>query len=88
MLAGCGGSQAVYGASTGVPAPTSQGLHISVTLSETASNVITAIGIAGLLAVGNSVMPGPPPLMKEDRTINEQDCTQPIVDITINLKCK
>jgi len=35
---------------------------------------------------GSSAVPAPP--MDETRSINAQDCTQPIVDWSANLKCK
>ena len=66
------------------------GLHASVTISisSTTANVIGAVGILGLLAAGNNVSPARPALMLEDRTINEQDCTQPIANGLANLKCR
>jgi hypothetical protein len=91
-LAGCGGNYATrsatpapMGASAGVPA----GLFISISveLSATAANIFNGLMIAGLLVAANSPI-GEPPQMLEDRTINEQDCTRPIVDLTANLKCK
>jgi hypothetical protein len=30
----------------------------------------------------------PPPAMKADRAVNEQDCTRPIANPAANLKCK
>jgi hypothetical protein len=89
ILAGCGGQYAVHGAT-----PTQQtaiivdgGLTISIALSEAAATAISVVGIVGLVAVGNG-MTWDPPRMKEDRAINEQDCTKPIVNLTANLKCK
>jgi len=66
------------------------GLYGSVTISisATAANVIGAVGIIGLLAAGNNVSPARPALMQEDRTINEQDCTQPIANGSANLRCR
>jgi hypothetical protein len=66
------------------------GLYGSVTFSinSTAANVIGAVGILGLLAAGNDVSPLRPAPMREDRTINEQDCTQPIANGLANLKCR
>jgi hypothetical protein len=66
------------------------GLHASVTfsISSTAANVIGAVGIIGLLAAANNVSPARPAPMREDRTINEQDCTRPIADGTANLRCR
>lgn len=94
-LAGCGGNYAAHsagavgGGSSG-SVVSDGGLHASVTIpiSATAANVIAAVGILGLLAVGNNVSPVRPALMQEDRTINEQDCTQPIANGLANLKCR
>src|SRR5215471_13642223 len=92
LLVGCGGNYAVYGASS---APTTissvvvnGGLNISITLGATAANVITAAGFVAFLAAGNGVSLEPPPRMKEDRTINAQDCSQPITNFTANLMCR
>jgi hypothetical protein len=66
------------------------GLHASVTIpiSSTTANVIGVVGIIGLLAVGNDVLPLRPLPMLQDRAINEQDCTRPIANPTANLKCR
>lgn len=66
------------------------GLHASVTIgiSSTTANVIGAVGILGLLAAGNNASPLRPAPMREDRTINEQDCTRPIANGTANLRCR
>ena len=37
---------------------------------------------------GNGISAVPPPTMREDREINEQDCTTPVVNFTANLKCR
>ena len=81
-LAGCAGS---YGSVV-----SDGGLHASVTIaiSSTTANVIGAVGIIGLLAAGNNVSPARPAPMLEERTINEQDCTQPIANGLANLKCR
>jgi hypothetical protein len=81
-LAGCASS---YGSVV-----SDGGLHasISIPISSTTANVIGAVGIIGLLAVGNDVLPVRPAPMRADRTINEQDCTQPIASSTANLKCR
>jgi hypothetical protein len=66
------------------------GLYGSVTvgISSTTANVIGAVGIIGLLAAANEVTPLRPLPMREDRTINEQDCTRPIASTTANLRCR
>ena len=93
-LAGCGGNYAAHsagavGGSSG-SVVSDGGLHASVTISisATAANVIAAVGIIGILAAANNVSPVRPALMQEDRTINEQDCTQPLERPTANLKCR
>jgi hypothetical protein len=82
MLAGCANSSG-FVVSDG-------GLHASVTvpISTTTANVIGAVGIIGLLAVGNNVSPARSALMLEDRSVNEQDCTRPIANGLANLKCR
>jgi hypothetical protein len=90
-LAGCGGNYAAHsgGASRGVVVADG-GLHVSVTfsISETAANIIAAGALIGFLAVANDASPLRPAPMREDRTINEQDCTQPIANRSANLKCR
>jgi uncharacterized membrane protein YciS (DUF1049 family) len=94
-LAGCGGNYAAHsagavgGGSSG-SVVSDGGLHASVTISisSTAANVIAAGALIGFLVVGNNVLPLRPALMREDRTINEQDCTQPIANGLANLKCR
>jgi hypothetical protein len=90
-LAGCGGNYAAHnaaGSSGWVVAD--GGLYASVTfsISATAANVIAAGALIGFLAAGNQASPLPPAPMREDRTINEQDCTKPIADGLANLKCR
>ena len=94
-LAGCGGNYAAHSASAGAAGSSGSvvvdgGLHASVTISisSTAANVIAAGALIGFLAVGNNVSPLRPAAMREDRTINEQDCTQPIANGLANLKCR
>ena len=88
-LAGCGGNYAAHGAvSTGGAVVVDGGLTVSIGLSETAANVIAAGGIISILAAGNNLSPLPPRPMRTDRTINEQDCTKPIVTPTANLRCR
>jgi hypothetical protein len=64
------------------------GFHASITLGATAANIVTGIGFVSFLLAGNGVSPLPPPPMREDREINEQDCTAPIASTTANLKCR
>jgi hypothetical protein len=59
----------------------------SIGISAAAANTIAVIGIVGLVAVGNNWPLLPPAKMREDRTINVQDCSKPIVNWTANLKC-
>jgi len=65
------------------------GLFVSATiaLSATAANALAVIGVVGFLAVGNDISPRLPAKMREDRTINLQDCTKPIANWSANLKC-
>jgi uncharacterized membrane protein YciS (DUF1049 family) len=93
MLAGCGGNYAAHSGAAGGSSGSvvsDGGLHASVTISisSTAANVIAAGALIGFLVVGNNVLPLRPALMREDRTINEQDCTQPLERPTANLKCR
>jgi hypothetical protein len=93
-LAGCGANYATFVSTGGaqVASPSvlgaPPGLSVTIGLSETAGNIIAGAGMLAILAAGNNVSPFPPPRMKEDRTINEQDCTQPITNFSANLKCK
>jgi hypothetical protein len=65
------------------------GLFVSATigLSSAAANTIAGIFILGILAAENGLSPLPPPRMREDRTINLQDCSKAIVNWSANLKC-
>jgi hypothetical protein len=65
------------------------GLFVSATIgiSAATANVIAGVLILGILAAENGLSPLPPPKMREDRTINLQDCSKPIVNGTANLKC-
>lgn len=95
LLPGCATNYAVsastFGgtaAATGTSIVVNGGLYASFALGATAANVIAGIGIVSILAAGNGLSPVPPPPMREDRTINEQDCTAPIANPTANLKCR
>jgi hypothetical protein len=90
-LAGCAGNQAAYGggaAPAGGAVVIDGGLHASVSFSigSTAANVLAAGAIIGFLAAANERSPVAP--LREDRTINEQDCTQPLANRLANLKCR
>jgi hypothetical protein len=94
-LAGCGGNYAAHGAGAAAGGSSGSvvvdgGLHASVTISisSAAANAIAAGALIGFLAAGNNVSPLRPAPMREDRTINEQDCTQPIANAAANLKCR
>lgn len=65
------------------------GLYVSATigLSAATANVLSAVFIAGFLAAGNDFSARPPLKMREDRTINLQDCSKPIENWSANLKC-
>lgn len=95
LLPGCASNYAVsastFGgtaAATGTSIVVNGGLYASIALGATAANVVTGIGIVAILAAGNGLSPVPPPPMREDRTVNEQDCTAPIANPTANLKCR
>jgi hypothetical protein len=85
-LPGCA-NYAVY-ASTGTSVVVNGGFHASITLGATAASIVTGIGFASFMLAGNGVSAIPPPPMREDREINEQDCTAPIASTTANLKCR
>jgi len=59
----------------------------TVGISTATANAIAAVGILGFLVVANDWRLLPSPAMREDRTINLQDCTKPILNWTANLKC-
>jgi len=65
------------------------GLFVSATigLSAATANVLSGIFIVGFLAAGNDISPRLPAKMREDRTINLQDCSKPIANWSANLKC-
>ena len=57
----------------------------TVGISTATANAIAVVGILGFLVVANDWRPAP--ALREDRTINLQDCTKAIVNWTANLKC-
>jgi hypothetical protein len=59
----------------------------TIGISAATANAIAITGIVGLLIVANDWRLLPPPKMREDRTINVQDCTKPIEKWTANLRC-
>ena len=94
-LSGCASNYAVFGSTfgaapvaTGTSVVVNGGLVASISLGASAANVLAGVGIVTLLAAGNGLSPVPPPPMREDRTINEQDCTAPIANLTANLRCR
>ena len=94
-LSGCASNYAVFGSTfgaapvaTGTSVVVNGGLVASISLGASAANVLAGVGIVTLLAAGNGLSPVPPPPMREDRSINEQDCTAPIANPTANLRCR
>lgn len=59
----------------------------TIGISAAAANAIAATGIVAMLAVANDWRLLPPPKMREDRAVNVQDCSKPIVNWTANLRC-
>lgn len=88
--AGAGAGGAV--ASTGTVVAVNGGLYASISLGTAAANILAAAtGLAiyaAMLQESGEFRLGPYPPMREDRAINEQDCTKPIMDTGANLKCK
>jgi len=95
-LPGCASNYATYAATpgaatvltTGTAVVVNGGLWASISVSTAAANVLAGVGIASLLLAGNNISPIRPPPVREDREVNEQDCTAPIVNLTANLKCR
>lgn len=99
--AGCGGNSYTYvsvGSTAGAPVGASTGATANVqgTFSSS-SGAIAAVFLLhwsllneqwdrGAGMYGSSTRPAPP--MDETRLVNTQDCTQPIVDWSANLKCR
>lgn len=87
LLVAMGGCSAMAGGTTGSHLHGDQaGLHLSIGVDAAASNLVVGGAILGILAAGESYAPAPP--MKADRTVNEQDCSKPIVLPTANLRCR
>lgn len=99
VATGCASNVATTFSTGGVPYPipppggikviADGGLFVSATigLSAATANVLSGIFIVGFLAAGNNVSPLLPAKMREDRTINLQDCSKPIANWSANLKC-
>jgi hypothetical protein len=98
--AGCASNMASSfstGGAAVAPVPLAEGVRVvadgglfvgaTIGLSTAAANTIAVIGILGFLAVANDWTMLPPPKMREDRTINLQDCSKPIANWSANLKC-
>jgi hypothetical protein len=88
--AGAGTGSAV--ASSGTVIAVNGGLYASISLGAAAANILAAAtGLAiyaAMLQESGEFHFGAYPPMREDRAINEQDCTKPITDSQANLKCK
>ena len=95
VLAGCAGQASVVGGAVAPAVPANSvvvngGLTASFTfeISSAAANALFGVALVGFLIAGNNVYPVRWTPMREDRAINEQDCTKPIADTTANLKCR
>ncbi len=97
--AGSGAAIGAAGAGTGSAAASTTtvvaggtGLYASISLGTAAANILAAAtGLAiyaAMLQESGEFHLGQYPPMREDRAINEQDCTKPITDTQANLKCK
>lgn len=100
-LAGCG-SEYVVRASTGGPIAAGsgtsittgpEGLYVAIGLSAAAAEALawlTGAAIYGAMLMDERGHPGLRPMpMREDRTIVEVDCTQPLpADIVGNIRCR
>ncbi|MBX6393647.1 MAG: hypothetical protein IRY96_09235 [Burkholderiales bacterium] len=88
LLAGLlGGCHAHYGVQTGAVSPGGEGLYARIGIGGTAADVIAGGALLGVFLAGQQVSGGVAPVMKPDRRVNEQDCRQPVVDTTANLRC-
>jgi hypothetical protein len=59
----------------------------TIGISAAAANAFAATGIVAMLIVANDWRLLPPPKMREDRAVNLQDCSKPILNWTANLRC-
>lgn len=89
LAAGCGGHANVQIASSGTPATgTSSGGSVSINSSpRSAIGALIVIGtLVGIAHGSERTMPAPQ--LDESRRVLEQDCTRPIEDWSLNLKCR
>ena len=88
MLAGCAHSSMVATSSGTTVTTTSASVSVG---SSSSAGAWVLLGIILISAeAANPTMPlaeRPPPL-DAARRVNEQDCTQPVVDASANLKCR
>ena len=78
LLAGCGGYSNVQVGSGGIPTASFQG-----------TSTIGALFMIGVLAgASEGQTRASPPALDADRKVNEQDCSKPIEDWSVNLKCR
>jgi hypothetical protein len=99
-LGGCNGNAnyvitgSTGGSAAGVPAGTTGYVQASTSSSSAAFAAVFLLHWSllnerwdrGTGMYGSSTIPAPP--MDETRTVNTQDCTQPIEDWSANLKCR
>jgi uncharacterized protein YceK len=87
LLAGCAHASTVA---------TSSGTTVTTTTASVSASSSSSTGwvLLGIILIGMEINdptrplnPRPPP-MDAARRVNEQDCTQPIVDASANLRCK
>jgi hypothetical protein len=87
LLAGC--------ANAGVVA-TSTGTTVTTTTASVSASSASSTGwvLLGIILIGMEInnptrpLQERPPPLDGARRVNEQDCTQPIVDASANLKCR
>ena len=90
LLAGCGGHANVQMSSNTVaPGGVSTGGAVQAQSNSTLG-VLIAIGVLMGASYASDRQPAsiPAPAMDSDRSVNEQDCTKPIVDRSANLRCR
>ena len=90
LLAGCGGHSNVQISSATTPAGgVSTGGSVQGQSQSTLA-VLIAIGVLmGVSYASDRQLPASPsPAMDSSRSVNEQDCTKPIVDRSANLRCR
>jgi hypothetical protein len=90
LLAGCGGHSNVQLSSSALPSGgVSTGGAVQVQ-SQSALGVLLAIGVlmGASYASDRQAATISAPAMDSGRSVNEQDCTKPIVNWSANLRCK